>query len=170
MPAHRSLPFEARNMVSQTSRSSRSISASLWAMAGSCPVHCLINAQAARYSLSRGTRYASPSYLAFRAHSRSVFSTPRTQAEILKTLVQQGIAEALATRDEFFFEPWFRSRQVSYEIKRLQTVPERKKWALFFGHHDCCPVTSGTSLTPRMACVTCATDRYSASSRRSSPN
>jgi hypothetical protein len=120
--------------------------------------------------LSRGTRYASPSYLAFRAHSRSVFSTPRTQAEILKTLVQQGIAEALATRDEFFFEPWFRSRQVSYEIKRLQTVPERKKWALFFGHHDCCPVTSGTSLTPRMACVTCATDRYSASSRRSSPN
>ena len=111
MPAHRSLPFEARNMVSQTSRSSRSISASLWAMAGSCPVHCLINAQAARYSLSRGTRYASPSYLAFRAHSRSVFSTPRTQAEILKTLVQQEIAEALATRDEFFFEPWFRSRR-----------------------------------------------------------
>ena len=62
---------------------------------------------------------------------------PRTQAELLKMLVQQGVAEALAARDEFAFEPWFRTRQVAYEIKRLQTVPERKKWALFYERHGC---------------------------------
>lgn len=62
---------------------------------------------------------------------------PRTQAQLIKILVQQGIAEALAARDEFVFEPFFRTRQMAYEIKRLQTVPERKKWGIFFERRGC---------------------------------
>jgi len=61
----------------------------------------------------------------------------RTNAEVLDALVQQRVAEALAARDEFVFEPFFRSRQVAYEIRRLQTVPERKKWSVYFERHGC---------------------------------
>jgi hypothetical protein len=60
-----------------------------------------------------------------------------TNMEILDALVQQRVAETLAERDEFRFEPFFRTRQVAYEIRRLQTVPERKKWAVYFELHGC---------------------------------
>jgi hypothetical protein len=62
---------------------------------------------------------------------------PHTQADMLEQLVQQKVVEILAARDEFVFEPWFRTRQVSYEIRRLQTVPERKKWSLYFERYGC---------------------------------
>lgn len=62
---------------------------------------------------------------------------PRTQAELLDLLVQQKVAEALADRDEFIFQPFFRTRQMAYEIRRLQSVPERKKWRVFFERHGC---------------------------------
>jgi CxxC motif-containing protein (DUF1111 family) len=62
---------------------------------------------------------------------------PRTNLETLDALVQQRVAEVLAARDEFVFEPFFRTRHVAYEIRRLQTVPERKKWAIFFERHGC---------------------------------
>lgn len=61
----------------------------------------------------------------------------RRQTQALELLVQQKVAEMLAARDDFVFEPFFRTRQVAYEIKRLQTVPERKKWSIFFERHDC---------------------------------
>jgi hypothetical protein len=34
-------------------------------------------------------------------------------------------------------EPFFRSRQIAYEIKRLQTVPEQDSWHVFFERHGC---------------------------------
>ena len=80
LPAYRAQPFEAHIWRPKLDVQVARFPASLWATAGSCPVHCLINAQAARYSLSRGTRYSAPSYLAFRAQSRSVFSTPAKTA------------------------------------------------------------------------------------------
>src|ERR1700730_9590086 len=55
----------------------------------------------------------------------------------LDKLVQQKVAEILTARDEFIFEPFFRSRQVAYEIRRLQTVPEYKKWSVYFQRHGC---------------------------------
>jgi hypothetical protein len=62
---------------------------------------------------------------------------PHTQADALDLLVQQKVAEVLAARDEFIFEPWFRTRQVAYEIRRLQTVPERTRWSRYFERHGC---------------------------------
>ena len=57
--------------------------------------------------------------------------------DLLDKLVQQKVAEILTARDEFIFEPFFRSRQVSYEIRRLQTVSERKKWSIYYQRHGC---------------------------------
>ena len=62
---------------------------------------------------------------------------PRTQAEIVNLLVEPKFGELLAARDDLVFEPFFRTRQAANEIKRLQTVPERKKWSLWFERYGC---------------------------------
>jgi hypothetical protein len=55
----------------------------------------------------------------------------------LNRIVQQKVAEIMAERDAFVFEPFFRSRQVAYELRRLQSVPEQTKWAVYFERHGC---------------------------------
>ncbi len=52
------------------------------------------------------------------------------QAE-LHTIVQQQLAEALAQKDGILIEPFFRERRIAEEIRRLQFVPERKKWSIY---------------------------------------
>jgi hypothetical protein len=63
----------------------------------------------------------------------------RTQVDVgtLQKLVQQQVAEALTQREAVVFEPFFRSRQVAYELRRLQSVPEQKKWRLYYERHGC---------------------------------
>ena len=58
----------------------------------------------------------------------------------LNRLVQQKVAEIMAERDVIVFEPFFRSRQIAYELKRLQTVPEQRKWTVYFDRYGCLPV------------------------------
>src|SRR5258706_16219837 len=60
-----------------------------------------------------------------------------TNMETLDALVRQRVAEILAARDDLIFEPWFRTRQVAYEIRRLQTVPERKRHVRHFERYGC---------------------------------
>jgi hypothetical protein len=75
----------------------------------------------------------------------------------LQKLVQQKVAEILTARDDLIFEPFFRSQQVTFEIRRLQTVPEIKKWTVFYeryGCHHC-----GKSERPHGACGFCSTCR-----------
>src|SRR6266404_5853795 len=55
----------------------------------------------------------------------------------LDRLVQEKVAEIMAERDAFAFEPFFRSRQIAYELKRLQTIPEQRKWTVFFERYGC---------------------------------
>lgn len=55
----------------------------------------------------------------------------------LDRLVQEKVAEIMAERDAFAFEPFFRSRQIAYELKRLQTIPEQRKWTVFFDRFGC---------------------------------
>ncbi len=52
-------------------------------------------------------------------------------------LVQQKVAEILADRESLLLEPFFRSRQVAYEIRRLQSVPEKRRWTVFYERHGC---------------------------------
>jgi transcriptional regulator with XRE-family HTH domain len=55
----------------------------------------------------------------------------------LNRLVQQEVAKIMAERDALVFEPWFRSRQVSYELKRLQSVPEQEKFSIGYERYGC---------------------------------
>jgi hypothetical protein len=55
----------------------------------------------------------------------------------LDRLVQLKVAEIMAERDAFVFEPFFRSRQVAYELKRLQSVPEQRKFSIAFERYGC---------------------------------
>jgi hypothetical protein len=55
----------------------------------------------------------------------------------LSRLVQVKVAEIMAERDAVVFEPFFRSRQVAYELKRLQTVPEQTKFSVAFARYGC---------------------------------
>lgn len=59
-------------------------------------------------------------------------------------LVQEKVAEIMAERDAVVMEPFFRSRQIAYELKRLQTVPEQRKWSVHFERYGC--RTSGLPL------------------------
>jgi hypothetical protein len=55
----------------------------------------------------------------------------------LEQLVRQKVAEIMADRDALVFEPFFRSRQIAYELKRLQRVPEQQKFAISFERYGC---------------------------------
>ena len=68
--------------------------------------------------------------------SSTILRTGINEAE-LNRLVQQKVAEIMAERDAVVFEPFFRSRQIAYELKRLQTVPEQRKWTVFFDRYGC---------------------------------
>jgi hypothetical protein len=75
----------------------------------------------------------------------------------LQKLVQQQVAELLTARDDFIFEPFFRSQQVTFEIRRLQTVPEIKKWSVFYERHGC--HHCGKSERTHAACGFCSACR-----------
>jgi hypothetical protein len=57
--------------------------------------------------------------------------------KLLKRLVEQQVAEILANRDEFLFQPFFERKKIADEIKRLQTVPERYKWSRYYDRWGC---------------------------------
>jgi hypothetical protein len=66
----------------------------------------------------------------------AIVRTSISEAE-LNRLVQQKVAEIMAERDATVFEPFFRSRQIAYELKRLQTVPEQRNWSVYFERCGC---------------------------------
>lgn len=80
--------------------------------------------------------------------------TAQSDAGLLERLVQQEVAKALATKDGFLFEPSFRSKRVSDEIRRLQTIPERKVHALRFQLYGC--LNCGTKKASHYAYAYCA--------------
>ena len=61
---------------------------------------------------------------------------PVLRAE-LDRLVEKRVAEILHARDEFMWEPFFRSRKIAYELKRLQTVSEQRKWSVYYQRFGC---------------------------------
>ncbi len=65
-----------------------------------------------------------------------ILRAPAQDAE-LRRLVAQEVAKVLAAKDEFVFEPFFRSRQIAYELRRLQTVPEQRKWTIYYERYGC---------------------------------
>ena len=76
--------------------------------------------------------------------------TPESEASLLARLAR---LEALASKDTFLFEPSFRSKAVSDEIRRLQTMPERRLHAFRFQLFGC--YRCGTKKVPHGACAHC---------------
>ena len=64
-------------------------------------------------------------------------TTPEGVLEQMEQIVQQKVAEVMAQKDGFGMEPWFRPAAVAREIKRLQSVPEQKKFAVVFERFGC---------------------------------
>lgn len=62
---------------------------------------------------------------------------PPSARELIDKLVKRQVAEVLTRRDDLAFEPFFRDRQVAYELRRLLTVPERYKWSAYFERWGC---------------------------------
>lgn len=67
---------------------------------------------------------------------------PATLAEknpraALQAIVAAEVERIMADGERALFEPWFRSRAVAEALKRLQTVPEQRKWAHFYEKRGC---------------------------------
>jgi hypothetical protein len=63
--------------------------------------------------------------------------TPHANDPEFREEVRKQVAEVMAERDALAFEPFFRARQVAYELKRLQTVPEQTKFSVGFARYGC---------------------------------
>ncbi|MFY9528490.1 MAG: hypothetical protein WBC04_18425 [Candidatus Acidiferrales bacterium] len=89
---------------------------------------------------------------------------------MLKEAVEQKLAEILSQRDLAIFEPYHQPRRISEAIKRLQTVPEQRKWAHYFEDYGC--MICHTRKLPHSAlgkCYRCflrVTNRLNSSIRR----
>lgn len=62
---------------------------------------------------------------------------PGVDKAILDRLAKQKAAEILAEPAAAVLEPFFCSRRVAYELKRLQTVPEQRKFSVAFARYGC---------------------------------
>ena len=51
------------------------------------------------------------------------------------------VVKQLSPKELQLLEPWFRSRQESIEIKRTQTVPEQRKWSVYYDRWGCVSCT-----------------------------
>jgi len=78
-----------------------------------------------------------PELVVAEAASRDASSRPHDLDMLLDKLVMQRVAEIFAKREEFILEPWFRTRRVAQEIRKLQTVQERNAKAIYFERHGC---------------------------------
>ena len=65
-----------------------------------------------------------------------ILRLPAMQTEIKRMAIQMA-AEIVADKEALLFEPFFRSRQVAYELKRLQLVTDQRKWMIYFERFGC---------------------------------
>ena len=74
-------------------------------------------------------------------------------AQMMRELVEREVAEILHKRDAFIFEPFFRTKKVADEIRRLQTIPEWKRWGRRFIKYGC--LDCKTRDANHVGCVLC---------------
>ncbi len=79
-------------------------------------------------------------------------SLPTTPAEFDR-MMEQKFAELLARRDDTAFRPYLQSRRLYQELRKLQTVPERRVWAVQYERHSC--THCRTRVRPHRACGLC---------------
>ena len=69
----------------------------------------------------------------------------------IKAIAQRQVAEVLASRDDF--QPYFQSRRVAQELKKLQSVPQQRSWALVYEQWGC--THCDTKERPHAGCGMC---------------
>jgi Phage integrase family len=88
--------------------------------------------------------------------------SPAMQAQTIvdRAAIQQKVtrqlAEIRARDDSAIFEPFFRSRQVAYELRRLQNIPEQRVHAVRYERYGCmiCKTSDRIHAAPGM-CARC---------------
>jgi|SRR6185437_2112646 len=82
--------------------------------------------------------------------------TPESEASLLERLVHKRVAEIMGNREDLLLRPFFDIKRVSDEIRRIQTVPERLKWAVYFQRHGCLVCETKSAANARCGmCSTC---------------
>ncbi len=76
-----------------------------------------------------------------------------TNAAEFDRLLERKLAELLARRDDGIIQPYFQSRRVYHEFKRLQSVPEQRKWSVYFCRFGC--TRCKTKKRPHSSCGMC---------------
>jgi hypothetical protein len=61
---------------------------------------------------------------------------PDTRA-ILDELVEEKVAEIMSKGRDALFQPYFQSKRVATEIRKIQTVSDRGKWSRYFEKWGC---------------------------------
>ena len=69
----------------------------------------------------------------------------------IKDIAQRQVAEVLASRDDF--QPYFQTRRVAQELKKLQSVPQQRSWSLVYEHWGC--THCRTKKRPHAGCGMC---------------
>ncbi|MGC1107105.1 MAG: hypothetical protein WA876_11250 [Candidatus Acidiferrales bacterium] len=62
---------------------------------------------------------------------------PQSELSQLERLVQQKVAEILASREDLLLRPFFDTRRIAEELRRLQTMPARRKWSVYYATFGC---------------------------------
>jgi hypothetical protein len=70
------------------------------------------------------------------ASPQELLRTPGMQAEIRKLAIELA-AQIIAEKEQAIWEPYFRSRQVAYELKRLQNVSDQNSWKIYYLRFGC---------------------------------
>jgi hypothetical protein len=70
------------------------------------------------------------------ASPQELLRTPGMQGEIRKLAIELA-AQIIAEKEQAIWEPYFRSRQVAYELKRLQNVSDQNSWKIYYLRFGC---------------------------------
>jgi hypothetical protein len=70
------------------------------------------------------------------ASPQELMRTPGMQGEIRKLALEMA-AQIIAEKEQAIWEPYFRSRQVAYELKRLQNVSDQNSWKIYYLRFGC---------------------------------
>lgn len=78
---------------------------------------------------------------------------PPDPLDFIKQLVETYVAELVVRRDDFAFRPFLETARATREIKRLQTVPDRRANGSMFEEYGC--ISCHKNNRPHMACGMC---------------
>ena len=55
----------------------------------------------------------------------------------LERMVEQKIAEMMGNSQDGIFEPFFQAKAITHAIRKLETIPQQRKWHYYFEEWGC---------------------------------